>query len=259
MRVTSIQLEIKDQPKEEAVQSTLKLLDDIPESDLVLLPELWPSGYLSFDRYQKESEPMDGPTVKAFQEKAATLKSYLLMGSVVEREEYNLFNTAVLINPEGQIAATYRKIHLFGYQSEERRLLKPGNKLGLGETSWGTIGMTTCYDLRFPELYRKMVDRGALFFFIPSAWPLSRLDAWRLFNRARAHENLAYLVSCNCAGSNGGISYAGHSMIVDPLGKVIAEGGEDGCFVTAELDPDLVHETRKDFSALDDRIFRSIE
>jgi len=258
MRVTSVQLEIKDQPKEEAVQSALKLLDDIPESDLVLLPELWPSGYFSFDRYQKESEPINGPTVAAFQEKAAAMKSYLLMGSLVEREEDNLFNTAVLLSPEGQIAATYRKIHLFGYKSDERRLLKPGNRLGLGETPWGTIGMTTCYDLRFPELYRKMMDNGALFFLIPSAWPLSRLDAWRLFNRARAHENFVYLMSCNCAGSNGGIPYAGHSMIVDPLGKVIAEGGEDGCLVTAEIDPDLVHETRKDFSALDDRIFTSI-
>ena len=75
MRVTSVQLEIKDQPKEEAVQSTLKLLDNIPESDLVLLPELWPSGYFSFDRYQREREAIDGPTVKAFGKKAATLKS----------------------------------------------------------------------------------------------------------------------------------------------------------------------------------------
>ena len=137
MRVTSVQLEIKDQPKEEAVQSTLHLLDNIPESDLVLLPELWPSGYFSFDRYKNESEPINGPTVAAFQEKAAAMKSYLLMGSLVEREEDNLFNTAVLLSPEGQIAATYRKIHLFGYKSDERRLLKPGNRLGLGETPWG--------------------------------------------------------------------------------------------------------------------------
>jgi predicted amidohydrolase len=83
-----------------------------------------------------------------------------------------------------------------------------------------------------------------------------RLEAWRLFNRARAHENLAFLISCNCAGANAGKPYAGHSMIVDPLGQVIAEGGEEEQLVTAEIDPGLVDTVRQDFSALDDRVLK---
>ena len=91
-------------------------------------------------------------------------------------------------------------------------------------------------------------------FLVVSAWPHARLDAWRLFNRARAHENLAFLFSCNCAGANEGTQYAGHSMFVDPLGAVLAEGGADECFVSAEVDMGLVESTRMEFPALADRV-----
>jgi predicted amidohydrolase len=122
------------------------------------------------------------------------------------------------------------------------------------DTPWGICGFSTCYDLRFPELFRRMVDQGARLFLIASAWPLVRLEAWKLFNRARAHENLAFLISCNAAGFNDGKQYAGHSMIVDPLGQVVAQGGEQEELVSAEIDPGLVDTVRQDFSALDDRV-----
>ncbi len=254
MRVTSIQMRIEDRPKEENVSAALRLLDQAPPSDLILLPELWPCGYFSFGRYQEESEPIDGPTVSALREKANVLGAHVLMGSLVLREGKNLFNAALLLDPEGGIVAQYRKIHLFGYQSEERKLLTAGQGPVVVKTPWGNAGITTCYDLRFPELYRRMVDQGATIFLVPSAWPLARLEAWRLFNRARAHENLSYLFSCNCAGTSEGKTFAGHSMIVDPGGEVLAEGGEAGCFVSAEIDPQRVGAVRKEFSALDDRV-----
>ena len=126
MRVTSIQLEIKDRPKEKTPEHVLGLLEKAPPSDLILLPEIWTCGYFSFDRYGQDSEPLDGPIVKTLQGKAAELHSYLLIGSVVEREDQDLFNTSLLLDSRGQIIARYRKIHLFGYQSEERRILKRG-------------------------------------------------------------------------------------------------------------------------------------
>jgi predicted amidohydrolase len=89
---------------------------------------------------------------------------------------------------------------------------------------------------------------------LPEVWPHIRLEAWRLFNRCRAHENLAFLISCNCAGANHNTKYAGHSMIVDPLGQVVAEGGEEEQFVTAEINPELVDTVRRDFPALRDRV-----
>jgi predicted amidohydrolase len=178
------------------------------------------------------------------------------MGSLVERAADGLFNTTVFIGPDGEIIACYRKIHLFGYQSEETTLLTPGKEIVVADTPWGRAGFSTCYDLRFPELFRRMVDRGAEIFLIPSAWPLARIEAWRLFNRARAHENLAFLASCNCAGENTGKRYGGHSMIVDPWGKVLAEGGEGGEIVTAEIDTIEAERARAEFPALADRVFR---
>jgi predicted amidohydrolase len=256
MRVTSIQLEIKERPKKKTLQHLLHLLEKAPPSDLILLPELWTCGYFSFDRYREESETLDGPTVNLFRQKAIELGSYILMGSMVEREGQDLFNTSLLIDPQGQAVARYRKIHLFGYQSEERRLLKPGEEIVVVKTPWGRAGLSTCYDLRFPEFYRKMLDEGAKFFLVVSAWPHSRLDAWILFNRVRAHENFAFLFSCNCVGFDKGRQYAGHSLFVDPLGKVVAEGGEGECIVSAEVDMSLIESARKEFSALDNRVFK---
>jgi len=134
---------------------------------LILLPELWPCGYFAFDRYRSESEPVDGPTVSALQEKAAELETHVLMGSIVLRQGEELFNATLLLDPRGRIIAEYRKIHLFGYQSEERKLLSPGKEAVVVDTPWGKGGITTCYDLRFPELYRKMIDKGAVFFYDP--------------------------------------------------------------------------------------------
>ena len=256
MKVSSLQLEITDRSKDKNIEHALSMLEQVPDSGLILLPEIWPSGYFSFDRYQAESEPIDGPTVTAFSNKAVERGCHILMGSFVENDREQLYNTTLLLDPDGNIAARYRKIHLFGYQSEERKILTAGEDVVVSDTPWGPSGFSTCYDLRFPELFRRMVDKGAKFFLIPSAWPMARLDAWRLFNRARAHENLAYLISCNCTGVNAGIQFAGHSMIVDPLGQVIAEGGEKGEVVTAEIEPGLVDSTRQEFSFLDNRVFR---
>ena len=175
------------------------------------------------------------------------------MGSMVEKDDGHFYNTSILLNPAGEIAARYRKIHLFGYLSQESTILEPGEDIVVADTPWGKSGLSTCYDLRFPELYRRMVEKGATFFLVASAWPRVRLEAWRLFNRCRAHENLAFLISCNCAGANQGNTYAGHSMIVDPLGQIISEGAEEEAWISAEIDPRRVDAVRKEFPALEDR------
>jgi predicted amidohydrolase len=245
-----------DQPKEKNLDHALFMIDRAPAVDLMLLPEIWSCGFFAFDRYKAESEPLDGPTVSTFRRKARERSCHLLMGSLVERDGNEHFNTTVFIGPDGGIIARYRKIHLFGYQSDEVELLTPGTDIVVVDAPWGRTGFSTCYDLRFPELFRRMVDMGAGIFLVPSAWPLARIEAWRLFNRARAHENLSYLISCNCAGANAGKTYGGHSMIVDPWGVVIAEGGEGEEILTAEIDPGRVAAVREEFPALADRILR---
>ena len=224
--------------------------------DIILLPEIWATGFFNFDRYTTDSEPLQGETYGRLAPWAEKLGCYLLAGSIVEREEDLYYNTTLLIGPDGSLAGSYRKMHLFGYQSEESRILTPGSEIFTLQTRHGTWGISTCYDLRFPELYRRMVDAGAQILFVVAAWPLERLEHWILFNRTRALENLCYLVSCNCAGSLKGNILGGNSMAVDPWGEIIARAGELGEILTANLHPEKVVEIRARFPALEDRIIR---
>ncbi len=256
MRVTAIQLEVRDRSKAATREHVQQLLERARGSDLILLPEVWPVGYFSFSRYRSEAEHCTGPTVRFLQAQARALQATLFAGSFVERRGDRFYNTSLLIDARGSIRARYRKIHLFGYKSEERRILTAGRRLTVAPQPWGRTGLATCYDLRFPEFFRRMVDRGAEFFLVTSAWPQARLDAWRLFNRARAHENLAFVLACNCAGTDQGRRYAGHSMFVDPRGEVLAEAGDGEELLTADLDPRAVRSFRREFSALADRVFR---
>ncbi|NQU64675.1 MAG: carbon-nitrogen family hydrolase, partial [SAR324 cluster bacterium] len=149
MRITSIQLEIKDQSKAENLMAALQQVDRAPPSDLLILPEIWTVGFFSFDRYREESETVSGQVVSAFQDKAREKGCYLHMGSFVEKEGDNYYNTSLLLSPTGEIAARYRKIHLFGYQSRERQILTAGETITTCETPFGIVGLSTCYDLRF--------------------------------------------------------------------------------------------------------------
>ncbi len=254
MRVTSIQLEIQDRPRAETLAYGLGLLERAAGSDLILLPELWPTGYFSFSRYEAESEPVDGPTVQALAAKARALGTSLFTGSFVERAGGKLFNTCLLIDASGEVVARYRKMHLFGYQSEERQLLAPGTEVAVRDTPWGRAGFSICYDLRFPELYRRMIDLGAEVFLTAAAWPAARLEPWLLLNRARALENQAFVFACNGAGSSGGVRLGGHSLFVDPFGKVVAEAGDGEELLSIDVDLELVRQFRRDFPALEDRM-----
>src|SRR5262249_18438546 len=137
MRVTSIQLEMKERTRDEALATVLELLDRARGSDLILLPELWTCGYFSFERYTAESESAGGTVISRLQEKAAQLRAHILTGSIIERDNGKHFNTAFLLSDQGQILAKYRKIHLFGHQSQERKLLTPGSQVAVAETKFG--------------------------------------------------------------------------------------------------------------------------
>ncbi len=220
---------------------------------IILLPEIWGTGFFNFDRYIAESESLQGETYTRLAPWAEKLGCYFLTGSIVEREEDRFYNTSLLIGPGGSLAGKYRKLHLFGYQSKESEILTPGRDIFTLKTEHGTWGITTCYDLRFPELYRKMMETGVETLFVVAAWPLSRLEHWILFNRVRALENLCYLVSCNCAGSLKGSALGGNSMAVDPWGEIVVRAGEREEILLAELDLGKVAETRAQFPALQDR------
>jgi len=254
IRVASIQMSMDDGGKAANLQRAAALIDEVDGADLILLPEIWNVGYFAFEDYRTESESLSGTTVSMLREKAAAKGCFLFGGSIVEEEDGDYYNTSVLIDRNGGIAGTYRKIHLFGYQSEEARLLTRGTTPTVVDTELGRFGLSTCYDLRFPELYRQMAVMGAEVFLVASAWPYPRLEAWLMFNRIRALENQIFLVSSNCTGSNRGKAFAGHSTVADPWGTPLAAGGDGECIVRAELDVGKIPDIRTVFSAFNDRV-----
>ena len=219
-------------------------LSEKTDADLIVLPELF-----AHCRNFKEGEPIPGRTTDIFAQLARKTGSYILMGSILEVDDHNQkFNTSVLIDRRGRILARYRKIHLFSYHSKEKRSLVAGKDIVTIPTELGIIGFSICYDLRFPELYRALVKKGAEIIVCPAAWPYPRLDHWTTLNRARAIETQCYFVGCNQVGApTPTTTLAGCSMITDPLGEVIASAGHAEVIVEAVTDVTLVRKTREEY------------
>jgi predicted amidohydrolase len=176
------------------------------------------------------------------------------LGSFVELDaDGRLHNTSVVVGPDGTVENIYRKVHLFGYGSRESELLTPGTEIGTSEVAGQPTGITTCYDLRFPELFRSLVDEGAEQVVVCAAWPAARLEAWRLFTSVRAVEQQVTLVACNAVGEQHGVALGGHSRIVAPTGELLVEADADEGFTWADVDPELPRRFRAEFPALADR------
>lgn len=235
-------------------------------ADLVVLPELFAVGYFSFDAYARVAEGLDGPILERIASVASDAGVAVLAGSIVEDlAETNacsgtappagagLANTAVLFDADGNRRAVYRKRHLFGYESRETELLTPGQSQGIAEIGDFTVGITTCYDLRFPEQYRHLVEQGVTLVLVPSAWPYPRLEHWQTLPRARAIENLAYVAVANGSGTFEDATLLGRSAVYDPWGTRIAAAGEDATVLTASVEPKTVGAVRESFPALSDR------
>lgn len=224
-------------------------------ADLIVLPELWAVGYFAFDRYAQEAEDRDGVTATELAGLARELGAYIHIGSMVERTaKGGLRNTAILLDRAGRIVHSYSKLHVFGYQSLEAEMLEPGDSLDTSPTEFGRVGSTTCYDLRFPELWRGLVDLGAEIVIVPAAWPAARSEHWRLFTSARAVEEQVIVISCNAVGRQGEVELGGLSRIVDPWGAVLVEAGTSEGVTFCEVDPAIVPAVRKTFPVLHDRL-----
>jgi predicted amidohydrolase len=187
-----------------------------------------------------------GPILASMQALARETGAWLLLGGFPERASSptHIRNTSVLLRADGTISATYRKIHLFdvdvpsGIRFRESESIEAGDVPVVAETPWGPLGLTICYDLRFPELYRALVARGARLLAVPSAFTLETgKDHWSVLLRARAIENQAYLFAPAQFGHHGGNRRSwGHAMVVDPWGTVLAECGDHEGFALAPVD-----------------------
>ncbi|MFF7797748.1 carbon-nitrogen family hydrolase [Streptomyces olivaceus] len=256
MRASLIQIAVNEDETVEARRARVAALVRAQAgTDLVVLPELWTTGAFAFEEFGTAAEPLRGPTHEAMAAAASDTGAWLHAGSVPERgPDGRLYNTSLLYSPSGDLAASYRKIHRFGFDKGEAVLMGAGHEpvtVRLPET---TVGVATCYDLRFPELFRTLVDAGAETFVVPAGWPERRRSHWTLLAQARAVENQAFVLACGTAGAHAGVPQAGHSIVVDPWGEVLAQAGAGEEVLTVEFDPARAARTREQFPALKDRV-----
>ncbi|MEU1287268.1 carbon-nitrogen family hydrolase [Kitasatospora sp. NPDC005856] len=256
MRASLIQLAVSDEePPAERRARAAALVRAQQGADLVVLPELWPLGGFAYDLWSDGAETLDGPTSDAMAAAARAAGVWLHAGSVVERDpDGPIYNTSLLFSPDGELVHTYRKIHRFGFDSGEAVVMGAGQEIVTAPTDFATLGLATCYDLRFPELFRALLDAGAQLLVVPAAWPARRREHWTLLARARAVEEQAFVLACNTAGTHAGVEQAGHSIVVDPWGRVLAEAGADEEVLTVEFDPAEVGKARAEFPVLRDRL-----
>lgn len=227
-------------------------------AQLVVLPEVFAwSGPQAEEPSVAETIP--GPTCEAIGALATRLGIYVVAGSILERAgDDKVFNTCVLLGPDGAIRATYRKIHLFDVDLPGRVTVResdtrqPGDAPVVAETSVGKLGLSICYDLRFPELYRHLAHRGASLLVVPAAFTTPTGSAhWEVLLRARAIENQSYVIAANQYGPGlGGTTNYGNSMIIDPWGTVLARAGDREAIVLADIDSEYLNRVREELPAL---------
>jgi predicted amidohydrolase len=249
---------------EENLKTIEKIVADCASqgAQLVAFPEA--STYLSQHGAYEIAQGLDGAIISTLKTLARQYKVYIHNGSFIEKDPMSpkLFNTTVLIDPLGEIVATYRKIHLYDVEIAENLVYKESKKYNRGDsvvnvnTGIGDFGLTICYDLRFPELFRKLTLNGAKLIFVPAAFTLfTGKDHWEALLRARAIENQVYIVAVGQFGERpvGKMSF-GNSMVIDPWGTVIAKASDRVCSLVADIDWEYQEHVRQSLPSLSNRV-----
>jgi predicted amidohydrolase len=263
LRVAAVQLNATaDQAVNLAVADRLTRAAASDGATLIVLPEKW-TAMGAEDDLRAAAEPLDGPAIGWARSIARELGVDLVAGSILERVsgQDKLANTSVHVDPQGELKAVYRKVHMFdvevgGRSYRESELEQPGEEIVLSRTADGVdLGLSICYDLRFPELYRILAVRGARVIVVPAAFTLATTrDHWETLVRARAIENQAFVIAANQIGSHpAGQHSGGRSMIVDPWGVVLAQAPDSEAHIVAELDLDRQREIRASLPSLANR------
>ncbi len=219
-------------------------------SHLVVFPELWSTGY-ALDRAKELGDTLNTGLFAQIST-ITTQNKISFVGSTLEKRGQEMANSATFFAPTGRMMGVYRKIHLFRLMQEDK-YLQAGESSLVMDLPWGRTGLAICYDLRFPELFRRYALEGAQMVVIPAEWPAERIEHWRTLLQARAIENQFFVVAANTTGQIGNTVFGGHSMIIDPWGRIIVEAGEEPVLLTAEIDFDKVQEVRERIPVFEDR------
>ncbi|MDQ6418175.1 carbon-nitrogen family hydrolase [Paenibacillus sp. LHD-117] len=228
-----------------------KAMGGAEKPDVLLFPEMWNTGY-ALEEIDRLADPNGERTEELLSALSRKHRVNIVGGSIAEKRTDGVYNTILAYDRDGGRIADYSKIHLFRLMAEEKHL-KAGEKPGRLTIEGEEAGMMICYDIRFPELARKLALGGAKLLFVPAEWPNPRLHHWRTLLTARAIENQMYVVACNRMGQSGETTFFGHSMVIDPWGEIIAEAGEDETILRAEIDLGLVDEVRSRIPVFEDR------
>jgi predicted amidohydrolase len=243
MEILLAQMDIKLGDKERNLGSAIDVINSY-QADLYLFPELFTTGF-DYPHLERLAEPLEGDTVRKLQVECG---GSFIGGTILERDGKKFYNTFVLISADG-LVGRYRKIHPF---REEKEHFGRGKEVVVVETEIGKIGMSTCYDIRFPELYRELMKAGAQLALISAEFPVPRQHHWDTLVRARAIENQFFVAAVNRVGRDDTGEYFGSSQMVDPYGSVLAKSGSAEEFLSVAVDLSQVERARRDFPAVND-------
>ncbi len=217
---------------------------------MIVLPEMWSTGFAN-QELGRLSETTPGILDEI--SRLAKETNTIIIGSLPEKVEGKIFNTAYLVDEKGGISGTYQKIHLFSLTGEDQ-WFHGGQRGVVCPTSVGPVGLLICYDLRFPELCRSLTLKGAKIIVVMAQWPDSRAAHWKTLLAARAIENQVFVLAANRCGKDHDLSYAGHSRIISPYGEVLARAGKKGASITAALNFSLLDQFRETIPCLKERV-----
>ena len=253
MKVAVLQMDILPGDVEYNRQKAMSMIHEglAQNAGLFVLPEMWTTGY-KLDQIHSLAEPENGPTMILLQQIARKYGVEIVTGSIAEKRKDKIYNTAYVIDRTGTVIAKYSKIHLIGLMEEEK-YITPGDHKCSFALSTGQAGLIICYDIRFTELPRALALEGCTTLFIPAQWPEQRGSHWRILNQARAIENQLFIISANTVNGHGRGKMYGHSMIIDPWGEIIAEGGTAEELILADVDFSMVADIRKRLPVFTDR------
>lgn len=253
--VSIIQMDVTIGQPDQNFARVEQLLDEavqaVNKPDLIILPEMWNTGY-ALEQIHTLADHLGERTKTLLSAFSQAHQVNIIGGSIAECRGDQIYNTMYAFDRTGAVVAEYSKIHLFRLMDEEKYLTEGDHvgTLGLNEVQ---AGMMICYDIRFPELARRLALSGVEILFVSAEWPHPRLHHWRTLLTARAIENQMYVVACNRVGTSGTTAFFGHSMVIDPWGEIVAEGSEEEAILTASVDLGLVNEVRGRIPVFEDR------
>lgn len=253
MKIAAIQIHSVLGGVDENYASVDKAMKDAVHqgAELLVLPEMWNTAF--YPSNVKAMADIKGQRTQQFLSAFAEHYGVAIVGgSVATRQKDGLYNTTYVVDHKGQVVSEYNKVHLFSL-GKEGDFFRPGNKANVFTLNNTPMASLICYDIRFPEWARTAALAGAQVLFVPAAWPRERLAHWRVLNTARAIENQCFVVAVNACGPTGEYTFAGHSLVIDPLGNILAEAGESDEILCIDMDVTAAQRVRESMHIFADR------